>query len=150
MLTTSKAYLTSTVPAPKTRQDIESMLEKHGVRQVAWIRDTPEKSYILFRRTINEQLLAYKVSIPFIEKETKDPQSSYRKIKVYDEIRSYRFFFHIFKAAFLNTEIGMTFEEMFSNYMVIGQQEDGTPMTVQEKMQLAILDKTIPQLELKQ
>lgn len=146
MITKSKAYISSPVPATKTRQDVEAMLEKHAIRQIAWMRDSPDKSYVLFRRTINEQLLAYKVTIPFIEKEIQDPANRYRKKTVYDEIRSYRFFFHIFKSAFLNTEIGMTFEEMFSNYMVIGQQEDGTPMTVQEKIQIAILDKKIPQL----
>lgn len=140
-----KAYLNSDVPATKSRHDVEYMLEKHGIKNFAWKKENPQQSYLLFQTETNNQKLTFKVSVPFIEKEDKSTPSWSRK-NIYDEIRSYRFFFHIFKSMLLNTEIGMSMQEVFGNYLVVGQLPDGTPMSVSDKITEMIATNKVPSL----
>ncbi len=149
MIPTVKAYQDTGVPGNKTRFDVESMLEKHyGVTLTAWKREDPKNTYFAFQyKSENmEKPLTYKVQVPFIEKMS---GRGFDRKAVYDEPRSYRFFFHIFKAMFLNTQIGMSFEETFSSYLVVGALPDGTPINVQEKILERISVGKVPALEMR-
>jgi len=154
MIPKVKAYEDTKVSANKTRFEVEEMLQKHfGVTLTAWKREDPEKTYFAFQYKSEalEKPLTYKVQVPFIEKKMrKEKNNRYSPmVPTYDEPRSYRFFFHIFKAMFLNTQIGMTLEETFSSYLVVGELADGTPVNVQEKILTKIASGTLPALELK-
>jgi len=140
------AYATSAVTPEKSRHDVEYMLDKQGVKIYLWKKDDPQNTYLIFQVVENEQKLAFKVNVPFIEKETKDPSASWRKITVFDEQRSYRFFFHIFKSMLLNTQIGMSLQQVFGNYLVVGSLPDGTPLSVSDKVSEMIANKQVPTL----
>lgn len=146
MIPTNNNYKTTTVDSAHSRADVETMLEKHDVRNFAWKRDNPELTYLLFEKKFGdmEKKLLYKVQVPFVEKS----QGKYKE-SVYDEKRAYRFFFHIFKSMLLNYDIGMEFEMIFSNFLVIGQLPDGTPMTIQDKVGAALVENKNPALEFK-
>lgn len=133
------AYLDTKVSANKTRFEIEEMLEKKfGITKTIWKKDDPQNTWFGFQYVSKDipTPLTYKVQVPFIEKLTSErPYNRYaKKVTVYDIDRSYRFFFHIFKAMMLNAEIGMNFEQIMSNYLVVGQLEDGTPQNVMDKV----------------
>ena len=154
MIPTVKAYLNTKASPNKTRFEVEEMLQKNfGITMTAWKREEPENTYFAFQHKTEGQdkPLTYKVQIPFIEKVVKEnPHSRYSDTKqIYDEPRSYRFFYHILKAMMLNAQIGMTFEETFSSYLVVGQLPDGTPKNVQEVLLEKIASGGIPALELK-
>lgn len=130
------------------------MLQKNfGITLTAWKREDPENTYFAFQHKSEgvDKPLTYKVQIPFIEKVVKEnPHNRYSdKMNVYDEPRSYRFFYHILKSMMLNAQIGMTFEETFANYLVVGALPDGTPKTVQEVILSKIADGKQPALEIK-
>ena len=148
MIPDTKAYNTTKVTPPHSRADVEEMLEKYGVHNFAWKRDDPEQTYLLFEKKFKDMQkpLYYKVQVPFVEKYQ---GQGYSKTKVYDEARSYRFFYHIFKSMLLNHDIGMEFEMIFSNYLVIGKLPDGTPQTIQDKVAISLLENKDPALEFK-
>ncbi len=130
------------------------MLERNfGITLTAWKREDPENTYFAFQHKTAgiTKPLTYKVQIPFIEKEVKEnPHNRFSdKKNVYDEPRAYRFFYHILKAMMLNSQIGMTFEETFANYLVVGQLPDGTPKNVQEVLLERISEGKAPALEVK-
>ena len=143
MIPTTTLYDRSKVSPAHSRADIEELLDKFGVKKFAWKRDEPEDSFMMFQRIENftgkNREVTYKVGIPFIEK-TKEN---------YDEVRSYRILFHILKAMLLNTDVGMEFEQVFGNYIIVGQLPNGDPMNVQDKIAMALVDNKIPQLEMK-
>lgn len=147
MIPKTTLYNRSKVSPAHTRADIEELLEKFGVKKFAWKRDEPDNSMLLFQR--NEQFtgkdreVTYKITIPFIERS----QGKY-KDAIYDEVRSYRILFHILKAMLLNTDVGMEFEQVFGNYIIVGQLPDGSPMNVQDKIATALEQDKIPQLQL--
>jgi len=149
-----KAYLDTNTSAHRSRFEVEEMLEKKfKINQFAWKRDDPENSYLLFKYK-SEHLnipLVIKVGIPFIERSKRaEPRNRFsEKVDVYDENRSYRFLFHILKAMLLNTEIGMGFEQTFSNYLVVGELPDHTPVNVQDKIIEQIATGKAPALEVK-
>lgn len=153
MIPKTNIYTTSTVSPAHSRADVEELLEKFGCsNKFAWKRDDPNDSYLAFQRDVNiegieKQSLTYKVSIPFIEKAT---GNKWNKVTKYDEIRSYRMLFHILKHMLLNTDVGMEFEQVFGNYMVVGQLPNGNPMNVQDRIGEALLQGRAPALALKQ
>jgi len=137
MIPEVKAYLGTKTSPNKTRFEVEDMLEKHfGITMTAWKRENPENTYFAFQHKSEgvAKPLTYKVQIPFIEKNEREKKNNRYSdiIAVYDESRSYRFFYHILKSMMLNAQIGMTFEETFSSYLVVGALPDGTPKNVQE------------------
>ena len=115
-------YKDTDVSPARTRFETEEMLEKKfGVRTTIWKKNDPENTYFGFQYTPTEikEPLTYKIQVPFIEKkQRKEKHNRYCKefITTYDESRSYRFFYHIFKSMMLNNEIGMNFEQIMSNY----------------------------------
>jgi len=135
-------YKGTRVDGPHSRADVELMLENQGVHNFAWKRDDPENTYLMFEKKFKDmtKALFYKVQVPFVEKYS--PQ----KQPIFDEKRSYRFFYHIFKSMLLNEQIGMDFEMIFTNYLVIGKLPDGSPMTIQDKVSLALMDNKNPAL----
>ena len=143
MIPKTTLYDRSKVSPAHSRADIEELLDKFGVKKFAWKRDVPEDSFMMFQRiedfTGKNREVTYKVRIPFIET-TKEN---------YDEVRSYRILFHILKAMLLNTDVGMEFEQVFGNYIIVGQLPNGDPMNVQDKIAMALVDNKIPQLEMK-
>ncbi len=147
MIPKSNIYSTSTVSPAHSRADVEELLEKFDVKKFAWKRDEPENSFLIFERTEkftgNERNVMYKVSIPFIEK---SKGGSHNKRFEYDEIRSYRIMYHILKHLLLNTDIGMEFEQAFGNYIVIGKQPNGDPMSIQDKIGTALANNELPAL----
>lgn len=154
MIPKVKAYANTKVSANRTRFEIEELLEqKYGVTKTIWKKDEPKNSYFGFQYTPegHTEALTYKIQIPFIEKEQHEVKhnSHSPKVAVYDAPRSYRFFFHIFKAMMLNTEIGMNFEQMMANYLVVGQLKDGTPVNVMDKVTEMMYDPDRKALELK-
>ena len=144
MIPEGNNYKDTRVDSPHSRADVEAMLEKQGVHNFAWKREDPENTYLMFEKKFKSMTksLFYKVQVPFVEKS----QGKYKE-PVYDEKRSYRFFFHIFKSMLLNEQIGMDFEMIFTNYLVIGKLPDGSPMTIQDKVSLALMDNKNPALE---
>lgn len=150
MIPKSNLYTSSNVAPAHSRAEIEILLEKFGVKKFAWKRDDDRTAFLMFQRkedfTGHNREVTYKVTIPFIEKLTGGKHS---KVTEYDEIRSYRILFHILKALLLNTDVGMAFEQVFGNYIVVGQLENGDPMNVQDKIGAALVDDKIPVLELK-
>jgi len=146
MIPSGDAYKTSDVDPVRSRQEVERLLEKQGVRNFVWKRDFPENTYLAFERRFEgiDKPLYYKVQVPFVEKEI---GSKWNKTAEYDEKRAYRFFYHIFKAMLQNSEIGMDFEQIFGNYLVIGALPDGSPMTVQDKITTSLMDRKNPALE---
>lgn len=140
-----KAYDGSDVPANKSRHDVEYMLEKQGTKNFAWKKEDPQNTYLLFQVETEGQKLTFKVTVPFIEKVDRTSPTWSRK-NVYDEVRSYRFFFHIFKSMLLNTQIGMSMQEVFGNYLVVGQLPNGDPMSVNDKICEMIATNKVPQL----
>lgn len=148
MIPKVNAYLKTTVPSVKTRFDIEVMLEKKfEVKTTIWKKDTPENTWFGFQYQpkTTPAPITYKIQIPFIEKIVTTEKG---KETVYDEERSYRFFYHIFKSMMLNTEIGMNFEQIMANYMVVGQLGDGTPVNVMDKVNELIVNPDRKVLEL--
>lgn len=150
MIPKTNMYKDSTVSPAHSRADVEELLEKFGCStKFAWKRDDPENSYLMFQRDVDiegmkKQAITYKVTIPFIEK----TQGRYKQ-PIYDEKRSYRILFHVLKHNLLNTEVGMEFEQVFGNYIVVGQLPDGTPENVMDKIGGAIANGQLPALELK-
>jgi len=144
MIPKSKAYATSRVTPAHSRGDVEDLLSKFNITKTMWKRDEPMHSYFVFEKPFDgvKQAIAYKVGLPFIEKKT-------RYGKEFDEVRSYRFFFHIFKAAMLNFDIGMEFEQIFGNFMIIGKLPDGSPMSIQDKITDNLMRGEQPALEAK-
>ena len=128
------AYKGTDATADASRAEAERFLSKMGISTYMWNRDNTEKSYLLFKYKSKyvKEPIAYKVSVPFIEKFDK------HKRPVFDEKRSYRFFWHIFKNCILMGEIGMEIEQIFRDFLVIGKHEDGTPMTLGEKHDIAL------------
>ncbi len=152
MIPTVKAYLGTKTSPNKTRFEVEDMLQKNfDITITAWKREDPENTYFAFQHKSDgiEKPLTYKVQIPFIQKsERKIKNNRYSDIiEVYDEPRSYRFFYHILKSMMLNAQIGMTFEETFSSYLVVGKLPDGTPKNVQEVLMEHIVSGKAPALE---
>lgn len=147
-------YESSKVSAARTRFETEEMLEKKfGVKKTIWKRDDPQGTYFAFQYTLkdNDKPLTYKIQVPFIEKmeyATKGNRFS-KRISVYDEVRSYRFFYHILNAMMLNNEIGMNFEQIMASYLVVGTLPDGTPQNVLDKVTEITYSKDRPALELK-
>lgn len=151
LIPTVKAYLGTKTSPNKTRFEVEEMLQKSfAIKLTAWKREDPENTYFAFQHKSEgiEKPLTYKVQIPFIEKSHKKNRYADAE-SVYDEPRSYRFFYHILKSMMLNAQIGMTFEETFSNYLVVGALPDGTPTTVQEVIIEKIATGKAPALEMK-
>lgn len=147
------AYESSKVSPNRTRFEVEEMLEKKfKVTKTIWKKDDPQNSYLGFEYVpeVGEPIV-YKIQVPFIEKMQREKKGNSHspKIEVYDDVRSYRFFFHIFKSLLLNVDIGMNFETMMSNYMVVGELSDGTPQNVQDKVTEVIMDPKRKQLALK-
>lgn len=144
MIPQTKAYSTTTVDPAHSRADVESMLDKFKITKTMWYKEQPENTFLVFERRYQgvEKPLIYKVQVPFIEKKI----GRYGEIE-FDDKRSYRFFFHIFKALLLNSDIGMEFEQIFSNYLVIGKLPDGTPETIQDRVSQSLLSGKYPALE---
>jgi len=140
----TKAYATSKVTPAHSRAEVEDLLAKFNITKTMWKRDEPNNSYFVFEKPFDgvKQALAYKVGLPFIEK-------SIRGDIEFDEIRSYRFFFHIFKAAMLNFDIGMEFEQIFGNFLVVDSLQDGTPISIQDKISQNLIEGKSPALEFK-
>jgi len=154
MIPKVKAYLGTKTSPNKTRFEVEDMLEKNfGITLTAWKREDPENTYFAFQHKSDgvEKPLTYKVQIPFIEKKERAVKNNRysEQVNVYDEPRAYRFFYHILKSMMLNAQIGMTFEETFSSYLVVGKLPDGTPTTVQDVILEKISDGKVPALEMK-
>ena len=152
MIPEVQAYKNSPVKANRTRFEIEDMLEtKFEVTTTLWKKDNPKNTYFAFQHKskYDDKPITYKVQVPFIEKMPNGISFKQNPEKaVYDENRSYRFFFHIFKAMMMNTEIGMDFEQIMSNYMVVGTLPDGTPMNVSDKVNELIVNPERKVLEL--
>ena len=142
MIPKSKAYSTSKVTPAHSRAEVEDLLAKFNITKTMWKRDEPNNSYFVFEKPFDgvKKAIAYKVGLPFIEKKT-------RGVVDFDEIRSYRFFYHIFKAAMLNFDIGMEFEQIFGNFMVVDSLKDGTPLSIQDKIGQNLLEGNAPALE---
>lgn len=153
MIPKVNAYKNTKVSSNRTRFEVEEMLEKkYGITKTIWKKDEPMNSYFGFEYQPEDgKALIYKVQVPFIEKEEREqPKNRYSpKIQVYDSERSYRFFYHIFKALMLNTDIGMGFEQMMASYLVVGELKDGTPQNVLDKVSELILDPARKALTLK-
>lgn len=153
MIPDVKAYITSTVSPNRTRFEVEEMLEKKfQITKTIWKKDDPKNSYLGFEfQPENGKPLVYKVQVPFIEKmERAEKNNRYsEKVEVYDGIRSYRFFYHIFKALMLNADIGMNFEQMMTSYLVVGELPDGSPMNVMDKVNQLLIDPMRKALTLK-
>lgn len=100
MIPKTNLYKNSKVPPAHSRADVEMLLEKFNVKKFGWKRDNPEFSFVLFQRqeevSGNNQEVTYKVSIPFIEKKSKNGSFGF------DEIRSYRILYHVLKHQLLN------------------------------------------------
>jgi len=145
MIPTTNLYDRSKVSPAHTRADIEELLDKFGVKKFAWKRDDPMFSFMMFQRKENftghNREVTYKITIPFIEKKEKGELE-------FHEVRSYRILYHILKAMLLNTDVGMEFEQVFGNYIIVGQLPNGDPMNVQDKIAQALIDDKIPALEL--
>jgi len=152
MIPKTNAYANTKVSANRTRFDVEEMLEKkYKVTKTIWKKDDPLNSYFGFEYLGETKTpIVYKVQIPFIEKEEREVKNNRysKKIKVYDVERSYRFFYHIFKALLLNADIGMGFEQMMASYMVVGTLADGSPQNVLDKVNELIVDPDRKQLAL--
>jgi len=151
MIPDVKAYIGTKVSPNKTRFEVEDMLQKNfGITMTAWKREDPENTYFAFQHKSEgvAKPLTYKVQVPFIEKNHKKNRYAEDE-SIYDEPRAYRFFFHILKSMMLNAQIGMTFEETFSSYLVVGVLPDGTPKTVQEVLLQRIAEGKAPALEVK-
>ena len=152
MIPKTNLYKASTVSPAHSRADVEELLEKFGCsNKFAWKRDNPESSFLAFQRDVDiegiiKQPLTYKVSIPFIEKEK---GNKWNKTQEYDEVRSYRMLFHILKHMLLNTDVGMEFEQVFGNYLVVGQLPDGTPQNIQDRIGDALIKGKVPALAFK-
>jgi len=154
LIPTAKAYLGTKTSPNKTRFEVEEMLQKNfGITMTAWKREDPENTYFAFQHKSEgiAKPLTYKVQIPFIEKQEREVKNNRYSdlIAVYDEPRSYRFFYHILKSMMLNAQIGMTFEETFSSYLVVGALPDGTPKNVREVLLERIADGKVPALAVK-
>ena len=149
MIPTTKAYTTSKVVPAHSRAEVEVFLDKYKITKTMWVKDNPENTYIVFEKKFPgiDKAIAYKVQVPFIEKKT---GGKWNKTIEYDELRSYRFFFHIFKSMLLNADIGMEFEQIFGNYMVVGTLADGTPQTIQDRITTSLLNSKNPALEFKE
>lgn len=130
------AYKSSDTQPETSRAEVERFLNKLDIKTFMWNRDTPESSYLLFKYKSKHltEPIAYKVSVPFIEKRG---AHNHKEIK-YDEKRSYRFFWHIFKNCMLMGEIGMEIEQIFRDFLVIGQHPDGSPLTLGEKHDISL------------
>lgn len=141
MIPTTKIYNRSNVSPTHSRYEVEELLSKFKITNTLWKRDDPMISFFVFEKTFDgvQKALAYKVSVPYIEKKTKNG-------KEYDETRSYRFFFHIFKAAMLNFDIGMNFEQIFGNYLIVDKLADGTPISLQDKIYTNLSEGKAPAL----
>lgn len=148
MIPSIKAYLNSTVKRAKSQFQVEDMLEQFGIKNTIWRRNDPKDTWLAFEfQKEDGQKLVFKINVPFVEKEAADPDNRGEKVIVYDEIRSFRFFYHIFKAQLQNTELGMEFDQMFLQYLVVDRMKDGTLITAHDQILQKIADKKIPALE---
>lgn len=136
------AYKGTDCTVEHSKAEVEKFLQKMGITTYLWNRDDPSKAYLLFKykSKYHPEPIAYKISIPFIEKF--DPS----KKPIFDDRRSFRFFWHIFKNSLLMGEIGMEIEQIFRDFLVIGKNEDGTPMTLGEKHDLLLGSGNLPAL----
>lgn len=138
------AYKNSKVDPIKSRHDIEALLEsKFKISRYAWVRDIPEKAYLLFnfKSEFITDPISYKISIPFIERLPPGMNPKYARDSDYyfDEPRAYRFAYHIIKAMLEMQSIGMKVEQIFRDFQVIDRHADGTPMTLGEKYDIQLM-----------
>lgn len=128
------AYRDTRSEPEASRAEVERFLNKLNIHTFMWNRDDEKNAYLLFKYQSKhlKEPIGYKVSVPYIEKFDK------HKKQVFNEKRSYRFFWHIFKNCMLMGEIGMEIEQIFRDFLVIGKYPDGTPMTLGEKHDMAL------------
>lgn len=141
MIPTTTAYDRSKTLPAMSRAEVETLLSKFNITKTMWKRDDPADTFFVFEKPFDgiQQPLSYKVSVPHIEKKTKHGRE-------YDEVRAYRFFYHIFKACMMNFDIGMHFEQIFGNYLIVDSLKDGTPISVQDKIHKSLAAGHAPAL----
>jgi hypothetical protein len=128
----SNLYHGTKVSSIKTMEEVSKLLKKFGIIQKRLTQESPEKSFFEFiiKKDETEMNLMIRINIPFIEKK----KGRYGDLE-YDEERSFRYFFHYFKALLSAKESEMyTMEQIFMSHIVT-QLPSGEEITLGEQMQ---------------
>lgn len=131
-LPSSNLYSGTKVSSIKTMEEVSRLLKKFGIIQKRLTQESPEKSFFEFiiKKEETGISLMIRISIPFIEKK----KGRYGDLE-YDEERSFRYFFHYFKALLSAKESEMyTLEQIFMGHIVT-QLPNGQEVTLGEQMQ---------------
>lgn len=141
MIPKSNLYQDTTVDSMKTMMDISKLLEKFEITEKRLTQSGSNGSFFEFiikkDKTVN---LLIKIKIPQIEKRTKNGI-------IYDESRSYRYFYHYLKALLSAKEAEMySLEEIFMAHIVM-PLPDGSTITLGEQMVQSLSSGNAPMLE---
>ena len=141
MIPKSNLYRDTVVDSIKTMMEVNKLLAKFGITEKRITQQGPENSYFEFiiRREGDVSLLI-KIKIPFIEKRT-------RTDTIYDEPRSFRYFYHYLKALLSAKEAELySIEEIFMAHIVM-PLPDGKTITLGEQLTQSLESGTAPALE---
>lgn len=141
MIPKSNLYKNTVVDSVKTMIEVSKLLGKFGIVEKRLTQSGGDNSFFEFIiRKDNTSSLLIKIKIPFLEKEN-------RTGKVYDEPRSYRYFYHYLKALLSAKEAEMySLEEIFMAHIVMPLPNGGT-ITLGEQMTKSLEHGTAPMLE---
>lgn len=133
--------MNTTVDSVKSQMDINKLLAKFGINEKRLTQQGKDNTFFEFIiHRINGVSLLIKIKIPMIEKRTKSGI-------VYDEPRSFRYFYHYLKALLSAKEAEMySIEEIFMAHIVM-PLPNGSTMTMGEQLLKSIDSGKVPALE---
>jgi len=148
MIPTSNLYSNTVVDSIKSQMEISKLLSKFNIYEKRLTQQGPTNSYFEFIiHKDNQVSLLIKIKIPFIEKEIKDPENKGSYITVYDEPRSFRYFYHYLKALLSAKEAEMySIEEIFMPHIVM-PLPNGSTITMGEQLVNSIAEGKAPMIE---
>jgi len=144
MIPDSNLYKSTKVNSIKTMMEVQKLLTKFGIVEKRLTQGTGDSSFFEFIIRKDEKTsLMIKIKIPFIEKEV---GSRYEKSIIYDEERSYRYFYHYLKALLSAKEAEIySLEEIFMAHIVM-PLPNGETITLGEQLTQQIESGNSPAL----
>ena len=145
MIPDSNLYKNTQVNSIKTMMEVQKLLTKFSIVEKRLTQGTGDNSFFEFIIRKDEKTsLMIKIKIPFIEKEI---GQRYDKSVIYDEERSYRYFYHYLKALLSAKEAEIySLEEIFMAHIVM-PLPNGQTITLGEQLTKQLESGNTPMLE---
>lgn len=141
MIPKSNLYKNTSTDMVKSMIDVNKLLSKFGIIEKRLTQGQPDNSFFEFIIRRNEaSSLLIRIKIPFIQARTRNGVE-------YDEMRSYRYFYHYLKALLSAKEAEMySIEEIFMAHIVM-PLPNGQTITLGEQLNNQIASGHTPMLQ---